>query len=103
MRGGKGAFTQVQLSGFHITQRLQEPSIKRRGQEDKQTEKPDPGKSGTCVWEDEPTGDGSIANDRAGASASPQRVEQSGIQHGSGCVLDEVKPGMKQNIRVKNG
>ena len=30
-------------------------------------------------------------NDWEGASAPSHRVEQSGIQHGSVCVLDEVK------------
>ncbi len=33
----------------------------------------------------------SITNDWEGASASSHRVEQSGIQHGSVCILDEVK------------
>ena len=70
------------MSGFHTAQGVKEPSVKRRGQEGKQRKKPDSGESGTRVWKDEPDGDGSIANDREGTSASPHRVEQSGLQHG---------------------
>ena len=81
----------MQLSGFHPTQGVQEPSIRRRGQEEKQTKEPYSGKSGARIWEDEPVDDGSITNDWEGASAPSHRVEQSGIQHGSVCVLDEVK------------
>ena len=68
-----------------------EQSIRRRGQEEKQTKEPHSGKSGARIWEDEPVGDGSITNDWEGASAPSHRVEQSAIQQGSVCVLDEVK------------
>ena len=38
--------------------------MKRSGQEEKQTKEPYSDKSGARIWEDEPVGDGSIANDR---------------------------------------
>ena len=79
------------MSRFYPTQGLQEPSVKRRGQEEKQTKEPYSDKSGARIWEDEPVDDGSITNDWEGASAPSHRVEQSAIQHGSVCVLDEVK------------
>ena len=67
----------------------------------KQTKKPYSGKSGAGIWEDEPVGDGSIPNDRKGVSAPSQRVEQPGIQHGSVCVLDEMKLGREVKSRQR--
>ena len=54
---------------------------------------------GTCVWEDEPTGDGSVANDRNGSRETTQRIKQSGLQYGPLRLFDEVK----QNKSGKSG
>ena len=47
----------MKLLGFHSTQGLQEPSVRRRGQEEKQTDKPFSTKSGAPICEDEPDSD----------------------------------------------
>ena len=58
----------------------------------KQTKKPYSGKSGAGIWEDEPVGDGSIANERKGASApSHNGLNNLVYKHGSVRVLDEMK------------
>ncbi len=74
----------IQLKGYR-----NHPSIEEEKKANRK--KPDSGESGTRGWKDEPDVDGSIANDRERASVSPHRIEQSGVQHGSVCVLDEVK------------